>query len=82
MKKILLVEDDKFTSDIYVQILSGEFKVDTAEDGESAYKIITGTEYDLILLDMYLPIMDGKKLFEKLENDFPGKYKKKIVFIT
>lgn len=82
MKKILLVEDDKFLRDIYLQMLSPLFEVETAEDGEVAYEKITNNEYDLILLDMFLPKLDGKDVFEKLELNFPNIYNIKIVFMT
>ena len=82
MSKILLIEDDKFLRDIYVQMLSPVYEVDQAEDGEIAYDKITKNSYDLILLDMFLPKMDGKIVFEKLELDFPNKYNNKIVFMT
>lgn len=79
---ILLVEDDKFLRDIYVQMLAPSYEVDTAEDGEIAYDKITKNPYDLILLDMFLPKLDGKLVFEQLEKNFPDQYKKKIVFMT
>jgi DNA-binding response OmpR family regulator len=82
MKKILLVEDDQFLRDIYLQMLSSLFEVDTAEAGDIAYDKITKNTYDLILLDMFLPNLDGKQVFEKLELNFQNKYNDKIVFMT
>jgi CheY-like chemotaxis protein len=82
MQKILLVEDDQFMKNIYLEMLSSIYDVDAVEDGESAYKKITKDPYDLILLDMFLPKMDGKMVFEQLEKNFPNQYKKKIVFMT
>lgn len=57
MRKILLVEDDQFIKDIYIEMLTPFFEVDDAEDGKTAYGKITKNSYDLILLDMYLPKM-------------------------
>lgn len=82
MQKILLVEDDQFIRDIYLKMLTGIYEVDSAEDGETAYDKITKNPYDLILLDMFLPKLDGNLVFEKLEKEFPDKYKSKIVFLT
>lgn len=82
MKKILLVEDDQFIRDIYVQILSPIYKVEIDEDGEFAYEKIIKNEYDLILIDIFLPKSDGRKVFERLQKDFPEKYRTKIVFVT
>ena len=82
MQKILLVEDDQFMKSIYLKMLSSIYELDSADDGETAYKKITKNSYDLILLDMFLPKLDGKLVFEKLEKNFPNQYKKKIVFMT
>lgn len=82
MNKILLIEDDQFLRDIYVQMLSPIYTVDTAEDGEVAYEKISKNTYDLILLDMFMPKLDGKQVFEQLEKNFPNKYNNKIVFMT
>jgi DNA-binding response OmpR family regulator len=82
MQKILLVEDDQFLRKIYIDMLSSEFSVTTAEDGLTAYDTIIEKPFDLILLDMYLPKLDGKTIFEQLEKNFPNQYKNKIVFLT
>lgn len=82
MQKILLVEDDQFLRDIYLQMLTPLYAVEYAQDGEAAYEKITKNTYNLILLDIFLPKMDGKLVFEQLERNFPNKYKVKIVFMT
>lgn len=82
MQKILLVEDDQFLRDIYFQVLTPLFEVDTAEDGKVAYDKISKNPYDLILLDMFLPKLDGKLVFEKLQKNFPEQYKRKIIFMS
>lgn len=82
MQKILLVEDDKFLRNIYIQMLSSLYEVDTAEDGETAYEDITKNSYDLILLDMFLPKLDGKQVYAQLEKNFPNRFKNKVVFMT
>lgn len=82
MRRILLVEDDPFMKNIYLEMLSSMYEVDTAEDGEIAYEKITKNPYNLILLDMFLPKLDGKQVFEQLEKNFPNQYKGKIVFMT
>ena len=63
-------------------MLTPLYEVDIAQDGEIAYKKITKNPYDLILLDMFLPKLDGKQVYEQLEKNFPDKYKGKIVFMT
>ncbi|VVA43619.1 Response regulator receiver domain protein [Candidatus Roizmanbacteria bacterium] len=82
MKKILLIEDDQFIRDIYVGILSPVYKVDIDKDGEFAYEKIIKKDYDLILIDIFLPKSDGRKIFKRLQKNFPEKYREKIVFVT
>ncbi|KKQ37710.1 MAG: Two-component response regulator [Candidatus Roizmanbacteria bacterium GW2011_GWA2_37_7] len=66
-KKIMVVEDEQYLRELYVQILQQEgYVVDIAEDGEQALAKLTQNEYDLILLDVILPKMDGLQILEKL----------------
>ena len=69
-KKILVVEDEEYIRDLYVQILQKEgYLVDAATDGEEAYMKISKKEYDLILLDIILPKIDGLQVLEKLRKE-------------
>ena len=65
--KILVVEDDERISDAVVEYL-GElhYAVEAAYDGQSAWDLLEAFPYDLILLDVMLPIMDGLTLCQKL----------------
>jgi DNA-binding response OmpR family regulator len=65
MKKILLVEDDPFLIDIYQKKLRDSgFKVEVAKDGEMALVILKEKNFDLMLLDIVLPKIDGWKVLE------------------
>jgi DNA-binding response OmpR family regulator len=67
MKKILLVEDDPFLIDIYQKKLKDSgFKVEVAKDGEKALEILKEKNFDLMLLDIVLPRIDGWKILEEL----------------
>ncbi|CAN5209971.1 hypothetical protein BH09PAT2_BH09PAT2_10100 [soil metagenome] len=66
-KKVLIVEDEKELLDLYVQLLESEgYDVDKASDGEMALKKITDKPFDLILLDIILPKMDGLQVLDNL----------------
>ena len=62
-KKLLVVEDNELNQEIAVEILHGlGFETDIAEDGAAAVeKVRTAAdgEYDLILMDIQMPRMDG-----------------------
>lgn len=70
MAHILLVEDDQFLRDLYVDLLTGEgYQMDTAEDGEVGLDKIRHGKYDLVLLDIMLPKKDGLALLKELTED-------------
>jgi DNA-binding response OmpR family regulator len=83
MKKILLVEDDEFLRTLYLDLLSQKkYQVDSAEEGQTAYQKISKGIYDLILLDIILPKIDGIQIVEKLQKENPKSLKQKIIFLT
>lgn len=82
-KKILVVEDDKNNRDLYQTILTNAgFKVEVAVDGsEGLTKCQTGG-FDLVLLDVMLPKMDGIALLEELKKNPPKTPNKNIFLLT
>ncbi len=67
--KILVVEDDDLISDAIVEYLSDQhYAVEAAYDGQSAWDLLEVFTYDLIVLDVMLPKMDGIVLCRKLRN--------------
>lgn len=68
--RILVVEDDQNLAKSLKRLLEKEgYAVDIAFTGNEAYEIIFGEEYDLILLDLGLPEIDGIKLAEELRKE-------------
>ena len=59
-QRILLVEDDQANQNLGVKILTkAGYQVDFAEDGKAAVEAAKGYQYDLILMDVQMPVMDG-----------------------
>ena len=76
MKKILIVEDDPFLIDIYTTKLKDSgFSVEVAKEGESALRKLTEEKFDLLLLDIVLPQIDGWEILEKVKSQKFGKFK-------
>lgn len=74
-KKIMVVEDDKFLSDLVTRKLSSEGSVlVTANTGEDALSLIEAKRPDIILLDILLPGMSGLEVLEKLKKDDKKKH--------
>ncbi len=67
MNKILIIEDDlTFSKTLKTALETENFKVLSASDGEEGYKLATKENFDLILLDLKLPEMDGFEVCKKL----------------
>jgi len=67
--RILLVEDEKRIADfVHRGLESAGYGVDVAEDGAAALDKLHGFDYDLMILDLMLPDMDGLKVLEKARN--------------
>jgi len=82
-KRILVVEDEKFLRELYYDILSGEgFTVDQAADGEEGYRMMSQGGYDVVLLDIMLPKMDGLSILEKLSMNAPVKPNGAVVILS
>ncbi len=65
---ILLVEDNDINQEIAVELLNGmgDFNVEVANNGEEALQKATSQEFDLILMDIQMPIMDGLTASQKI----------------
>ena len=70
MKKILLVEDDKFLANLLKLKLSKQgFEIIQAYDGEEAIAKLRSIKPDLILLDIILPKKNGFELMKEINQD-------------
>ncbi len=78
MLQILIVEDDKAISNlIYLNLKKAGYACTRAYDGMSAADLLEENRYDLILLDVMLPLVDGFELMEYIRPlEIP------VIFIT
>jgi DNA-binding response OmpR family regulator len=67
--RILLVEDDKgIVRFVKKGLLENSFSVDVATDGEEGLNSVLHMKYDLIVLDILLPKMDGREVLKKIRS--------------
>jgi len=67
MTRVLLVEDDEMNRDMLLRRLQRKgMAVDTAVDGREAVEKSTREKYDIVLMDMSLPVMDGYEATRQL----------------
>lgn len=81
-KRILIVEDEEAMLDaISEALLNQEFATLTANDGEEGLAAALEQHPDLILLDIFMPKMDGLVMLQKLRLDKWGK-KVPVIILT
>ena len=78
--RILVVEDDAQIQELIVEFLvSQEYIVDTANDGVEGYEKFKENKYNLVILDVMMPKLDGYslcKMIKNINNEIP------IMFLT
>ena len=78
MNRILVIEDEKSIADmIKLCLTKNGYICETVNDGMTAAEIIEQKRYDLVLLDVMLPEIDGYDLIEYIKQ-----YKIPVIFVT
>ncbi len=74
MKKILVIEDDRFIGEMYVRSLrKASYEVDWVVGGNEGLTAAVAKKYDLILLDIMLPEKQGTEILQYLRNSHEDK---------
>lgn len=80
-QNILIVEDESLLSEAYTTILQKEgLKTTVAYDGQKALELLKSQPFDLILLDLRMPKMNGIEFLKTFKKSKLGKLPKTIVF--
>lgn len=78
--KVIIVDDEENILNSLSSILEDEgYSVKTCPDAESALKILEKEEFDVAFIDIWLPKMDGLKLFEIMKEQ---KREEEVIFIS
>jgi DNA-binding response OmpR family regulator len=81
-KRILIIDDEQLLLDLLTHLLSKiGYEADQALDSREAAGKLKDQKYDVIFLDMKMPLMDGKEFYLKIQERFPD-MAQRIVFIT
>jgi CheY-like chemotaxis protein/anti-sigma regulatory factor (Ser/Thr protein kinase) len=80
MKKILIVDDDRTTLYVLQSLLNGAgYSTRVAMDGVEGLKLLSAEPFDLLLLDVWMPRMDGLAVLAKLRS---RRHKPRVVVMT
>ena len=81
-KKLLIVDDNKLNIKVAKRaVLDFNFSIDEAENGEECVnKVVSKGPYDLILMDIMMPVMSGETALRKLKED--KNFKTPVIALT
>lgn len=78
--RILLVEDDESVAQVLQKLLSDEhYTVDVAGDGHAGWQLVSASHYDLVILDVVLPKLDGLAFCRQLREQ---SYSMPVLIVT
>ncbi len=81
-KAILVVDDEHYVADMLADLLRlDDHRVDVAPNGHVALERLRAQPYDLVLIDLKMPELDGPGLYEALARDHP-QLLRRLVFLT
>ena len=68
-KRLLVVEDNEEMRNYIASVIADKYQVDTCENGKVALEYVAKQEYDLVITDLMMPVMDGITLCKKMKTD-------------
>ena len=72
MAEILIVDDDDVIRDTVFELLSTDYKCDTAETAEQALAKLEAEQFEVVLTDISLPGLSGRELLSRVLTLYPG----------
>lgn len=80
--RILSVEDEPSIRQVCYRVLTGQgYQVDFATNGVVAENMLMKADYDLLLVDIKTPVMDGKQLYRYIKKRYPN-MAERVIFTT
>jgi DNA-binding response OmpR family regulator len=76
---ILIVDDEEHMLDLLTMILEDDFTVTTAKSGKAALNLLRTDSYDLCLLDIMMPIVEGLDVLRQMKKE---KIEVPVIFIS
>lgn len=70
-KKLLIVDDEKYITQLLTELLENDYQVETANDGIQAFNKLKNGAFDLMLTDISMPNLDGIELLRLARAQLP-----------
>ena len=67
--RVLIVDDSEDARLLFAEVLGRDFSCETASDGEEALRLLREGDFDALVLDLAMPVMDGWAVLEALRAD-------------
>ena len=71
MKKILVAEDNDSNYILMTYILKKYYEYDRAKNGQEAVDMVEKNAYDIVLMDIKMPVIDGLEATKKIKENHP-----------
>ena len=77
---VLIVEDEPIVAEVCNRVLAAEgFRVEVADNGRSGKLKIEEKVYDVVIIDLRMPVLDGRQLLEYIRESHPGTLERVIM---
>jgi two-component system chemotaxis sensor kinase CheA len=81
-QKILIIDDELYLRELYEEVIqSAGYDVETALDGKEGLEKVRSGNFDLVLLDVMMPELDGIGVLQKLSTEEPKPAKMPVIVI-
>lgn len=81
MARLLVVDDDLDIRELFVRVLRKLGEVEEAAGGQQALRLLFAKEFDVVLLDLHMPQVDGFAILEALTTK-PGPNRDASIFVV
>ncbi|HET9483315.1 MAG TPA: diguanylate cyclase [Xanthomonadales bacterium] len=79
--RVLIVDDEPANIHVLAEALQGAYDIRFATDGTKALELAASTDFDLVLLDVVMPGMDGLEVLRRLKAE-PATVNLPVIFVT